>query len=216
MPIERTRDFFDGYAGDFDAIYSSRKGLLRGVLNSVLRRSMKLRFFKTLEGCEPVAGKRVLDVGCGPGHYAITLAGRGAAEVVGLDFADGMIDLADRHAREAGVADRCRFLTADFFTWQPEAPFDYVILMGFMDYMEDPRAVVARALEFTKRRAFFSFPAAGGFLAWQRQLRYRNRCALFLYRPEEIAALFPRDPGLDVRIEKIARDYFVTAERREK
>jgi len=112
------------------------------------------------------------------------------------------------------VADRCRFLAADFFAWRPERPFDYVVLMGFMDYMEDARAVVERALEFTTRRAFFSFPAAGGFLAWQRRLRYRNRCALYLYRREEIAALFPRDPRLEVRIEKIARDYFVTAERR--
>lgn len=214
MAAERTRDFFDGYAGDFDAIYSSRKGLVRGAINAVLRRSMKLRFLRSLEGCEPVAGRRVLDVGCGPGHYGITLAGRGAAEVVGIDFAGGMVELAARHAREAGVSDRCRFLVEDFFTWEPERPFDYVILTGFMDYMENARAVVERALRFTTRRALFSFPAAGGFLAWQRRMRYRNRCALFLYRREEIAALFPDGPDLDVRIEKIARDYFVTAEKR--
>ena len=215
MPAERARDFFHGYAGDFDAIYSSRKGVLRGALNAVLRRSMKLRFLKTLEGCEPVEGRRVLDVGTGPGHYAIALARRGAEEVVGLDFADGMIELAVHHAREAGVGGRCRFLNADFFTWRPERPFDYVILMGFMDYMQNARAVVECALSFTTRRAFFSFPAAGGFLAWQRKLRYRNRCPLFLYRREEIEALFPGEPGLEVRIEKIARDYFVTAEKRE-
>lgn len=211
MPTDRTRDFFDAYAGDFDAIYSTSRNPAQRAVNELLRRSMKLRFLKTLEGCRPVEGRRVLDVGCGPGHYAITLARRGAAEVVGLDFAPAMIDLAARHAARAGVGERCRFLAADFLRWEPEARFDYVILMGFMDYMPDARAVVRKAAAHAASRAFFSFPADGGFLAWQRKLRYRRRCDLFLYRREGIEALFAGLPGVSVEIERIARDWFVTA-----
>src|SRR5215471_5714500 len=98
MPAERTQEFFHQYANDFDAIYSNRNGLLNGFVNRVFRKSMRLRFEKSVEGCQPIEGKSVLDVGCGPGHYSITLARRGAGRVVGLDFAGGMIQIAAQHA----------------------------------------------------------------------------------------------------------------------
>src|ERR1039458_365723 len=78
MSTDRTQVFFHRYANDFDAIYSNRGGLLNGILNGMFRKSMKLRYLKTIEGCQPIQGKTALDVGCGPGHYAITLAQRGA------------------------------------------------------------------------------------------------------------------------------------------
>jgi hypothetical protein len=77
--------------------------------------------------------------------------------------------------------------------------------------MSDPQAVIRKVLSLTRCRAFFSFPAAGGILAWQRRIRYRNRCDLFLYRPEEIRQLFTGFPGVQVDISRIARDFFVTA-----
>jgi 2-polyprenyl-3-methyl-5-hydroxy-6-metoxy-1,4-benzoquinol methylase len=211
MPIERTQGFFHQYANDFDAIYSSPTGALNSIVNRLFRASMKLRFIKTLEGCRPIEGKSVLDIGCGPGHFAISLAQRGASRAVGLDFAEGMLQLAAEHARRAGVADRCEFRRGDFLQYAPSEPFDYVVVMGFMDYMPDPNAVVAKVLSLTRDRAFFSFPAAGGVLGWQRRLRYRKRCDLFLYRREEIERLFERFPGAQVEIVRIARDYFVTA-----
>src|SRR6185436_4971621 len=146
MTSDRTQGFFHQYANDFDAIYSNRGGVVDGVLNRLFRKSMKLRFVKSVEGCNPIQGKTVLDVGCGPGHYSITLAQRGARQVVGLDFADGMLEIATRHAAAAGVGDRCRFMVGDFLTHDPPEPFDYVIVMGFMDYMGDPRKVIRKVL----------------------------------------------------------------------
>lgn len=211
MSLERTQGFFHSYANDFDAIYSSRGGVFNGLINRLFRESMRLRFVKTLEGCVPIEGKTVLDVGCGPGHYSISLAQRGAAKVVGLDFAEGMLGLAAEHAARAGVAERCRFMSGDFMTCSPAEPFDYVVVMGFMDYMSDPRAVIGKALSLTRRRAFFSFPVAGGILSWQRRLRYRRRCDLFFYNRCQIEELFSGFGGVQVLIEPIARDYFVTA-----
>jgi SAM-dependent methyltransferase len=211
MPSDRTQGFFHRYANDFDAIYSNRGGLINGAVNNLFRKSMKLRFIKSIEGCQPIEGKTVLDVGCGPGHYSITLAQRGAARVVGLDFAAGMLQIAREHADQAGVGDRCEFRTGDFLQYPAGEPFDYVIVMGFMDYMTDPRRVVGKALSLARHKAFFSFPVAGGVLAWQRRLRYRNRCDLFLYRRDQLEEIFGGYPGVETTIEPISRDFFVTA-----
>jgi len=80
-----------------------------------------------------------------------------------------------------------------------------------MDYMERPREVVEKALSVCDVRAFFSFPLDGGVLAWQRRLRYRSRCDLFLYTEERVRDLFERTPARKVDVEVIARDLFVTA-----
>lgn len=210
-PATRTASFFDAYARDFDAIYGTRRTWPNRLVNRWLRRSMRLRYERTIAGCEPVAGRTALDIGCGPGHYAVELARRGAAGVVGLDFAESMIELARAHAADAGVADRCRFAFGDFMEYGAEGPFDYAILMGFMDYMAEPRRVIEKALSLARRRAFFSFPAAAGLLAWQRRLRYRNRCDLYLYGRDRIERLFESAGALEVTVEPIARDFFVTA-----
>lgn len=207
----RTRDFFHGYADRFDAIYGTEHTRWNALVNRLFRASMRLRFERTLAGCDPVAGASVLDIGCGPGHYAVELARRGAERVVGIDFADNMIARAIEHAAAAGVADRCEFLVGDIDHWQPDERFDYVVVMGFMDYVADPEALVRAAVGLTRRRAFFSFPAAGGLLAWQRRLRYRNRCPLYLYTPARLRAVLDAVPGASFSIEPVARDYFVTA-----
>lgn len=211
MSQHRTADFFDAYAGDFSAIYGTSNSPFNRVINSLFRKSMKLRFLKTIEGCDPIEGATVLDVGCGPGHYSVALARRGAASVYGVDFAPGMIELSRRHAREAGVEDRCRFETADFMEFGGDERFDYCVAMGFMDYMGEPRRIIEKVTALATRRAFFSMPRDGGFLAWQRKVRYRRRCDLYLYTQERIGELFD-GVGQRVRIEPISRDYFVTVE----
>jgi 2-polyprenyl-3-methyl-5-hydroxy-6-metoxy-1,4-benzoquinol methylase len=207
----QTSQFFDGYAADFDAIYGSDNGPVERIANRLFRRAMLIRYEKTLAGCQPVEGRTVIDIGCGPGHYSIALARAGAEKVLGLDFAAGMLKIASERAEAQGVGQRCSFVLADFLTHAIPERFDYAIVMGFMDYVRDPRPVIDRVLSIIRRRAFFSFPKAGGPLAWQRQLRYRNRCDLFLYRHDEIASLLSRT-GAAFSIEPIGRDFFVTLE----
>lgn len=205
-----TAKFFDAYAGDFDAIYGSGKGSIHRIINRLFRQSIRTRFELTLAACSGVQGKTVLDVGCGPGHYAISLAAMGAAEVLGIDFAPGMIELATAKAMEHKLGDICRFEVRDFFSLSGQS-HDLVILMGFMDYIADAKACIRHAMSLCRGKAFFSFPRSGGFLAWQRKLRYRHRCPLYLYSYQDITRLFSAIPGVHFRIRDLGRDYWVEA-----
>jgi 2-polyprenyl-3-methyl-5-hydroxy-6-metoxy-1,4-benzoquinol methylase len=210
MDTSRTASFFDAYAKDFNAIYGNENTLVNAVVNKVFRKSMVLRYEKTIAGCQPIQGKSVIDIGCGPGHYSVALAEQGASRVLGVDFAPGMIDIARRGAERAGVTDRCTFTLGDFLEVSGDEKFDYAIVMGFMDYVEDAGALMRRVLGVCRGKAFFSFPAGGGPLAWQRQLRYKSRCALYMYTEPQIRSLISALGVKSSSIEPIARDFFVT------
>jgi 2-polyprenyl-3-methyl-5-hydroxy-6-metoxy-1,4-benzoquinol methylase len=206
----RTSQFFDTYARNFDAIYGNRNTYLNRIINRYLRKSMRLRYEKTIHGCSPIEGKSVLDIGCGPGHYSVALAKNGAGEILGIDFSEEMIALATQNASSAAVGDRCHFVVRDFLTDSLDRKYDYAIAMGFMDYMSDPRRTVDKVLAVTNVKAFFSFPADGGILAWQRKLRYKKRCPLFMYNLPQLHELFSGFRTNAILWERIARDYFVT------
>jgi 23S rRNA (cytosine1962-C5)-methyltransferase len=77
------------------------------------------------------AGKRVLDLCCNTGGFAVYAAVRGAQEVVGIDIDEAVIDIAKGNARLNNV--RPRFVQADIFPWLRDAAnngdaFDVVIL----------------------------------------------------------------------------------------
>lgn len=57
-------------------------------------------------------GMKVLDLGCGDGTTALPAAGLGA-DVTGVDIASNLVAAANRRARQAGLASRCRFLEGD-------------------------------------------------------------------------------------------------------
>jgi 2-polyprenyl-3-methyl-5-hydroxy-6-metoxy-1,4-benzoquinol methylase len=65
-----------------------------------------------LMGIEDLAGKRVLDVGCGIGQYGVFFALKGA-EVRGFDLSPVGVEAGNALARENGVAGRCRFEVAN-------------------------------------------------------------------------------------------------------
>jgi 2-polyprenyl-3-methyl-5-hydroxy-6-metoxy-1,4-benzoquinol methylase len=204
--------FFDSYAEGFNAIYGNRNTFINRVVNKFLRSSMRLRFEKTITGCEPIKGRSVVDVGTGPGHFAITLADKGAGRVLGVDFAEGMIEVARKNAAHLGASSVCEFQFGDFHTYDFKGEkFNYGIAMGFMDYMSDPQMTVNRLLSLVTDRAFFSFPRKGGLLAWQRGLRYKSKCDLFLYSEADVRKLFENSAAKRFTVEPISRDFFVTA-----
>jgi ubiquinone/menaquinone biosynthesis C-methylase UbiE len=210
MPEKEVAEFFDAYSDRFNAIYGNKNSLINSAVNRLFRKSMRLRFDYTIGGCQPIEGKTVVDIGCGPGHYSIRLANMGAQNTLGLDFAPGMIEIAKKNAERAGVGGLCQFVYGDFLSYSFNRKFDCAIVMGFMDYIEQPAKVIDKVLAITSDKAFFSFPVGGGILAWQRTQRYKNRCKLFLYTEEDLRRLFAGRKCRKIEIQKISRDFFVT------
>jgi SAM-dependent methyltransferase len=121
-----------------------------------------------------------------------------------------MLSLARQNARHHGVEGRCDFILADYMTYAVNNSFDYSIVMGFMDYVEEPKKVIEKVLSITKAKAFFSFPVDHGILAWQRRLRYKWKCDLFMYNREQLNELFGDMGHAEIEVEQVSRDFLVT------
>ena len=89
-----------------------------------------------------LAGKRVLDVGCGGGILAESMAQRGA-EVLGIDLSTKPLRVAQLHALEAGVAGlRYREVSAEELADEAPASFDVVTCMEMLEHVPQPASVV--------------------------------------------------------------------------
>lgn len=207
--MKENKSFWDSYASDFNAIYGTKNSWLNNVINKFFRGSMKMRFEKTMQ-IIPDENVSVIDIGCGPGHYCFSLAKSGQREILGIDFSENMIQLATNHVLDLGIEKRLKFEVLNFLEFEPKEKYDYSIMMGFIEYFEHPELIIKKALYITNRKIIMSFPVAGGFLAFQRKLRYKRRCYLRLYSHDDIKELMK---GLNIntfKIEKIQRDFFVT------
>jgi SAM-dependent methyltransferase len=91
-------------------------------------------------------GARVLEVGCGPGHLSVRLAGQHRLQVTGLDLDPAMIARArantDRAANRGGR--RPSFLVGDVAALAfPDGSFDLVVSTLSMHHWADPAAGLA-------------------------------------------------------------------------
>jgi len=89
-----------------------------------------------------VAGRRVLDVGCGGGLLSEALA-RTGAQVCGIDLAPGMIEVARLHAAESGLAIDYRVASAEEVAQQQPRHFHVVTCMEMLEHVPDPAAMTA-------------------------------------------------------------------------
>ena len=92
------------------------------------------------------SARLVLDMGCGTGVAARTLARRAgfAGRVVGVDRSPFLIAAADRLAREEGLSARLEFRTGDTHSLAiADASFDAVVAHTLISHVEDPAAVLA-------------------------------------------------------------------------
>lgn len=188
-PEHRVARHFDVHAQDFDSIYETEKGFLRTARDRLTRGTVVKRLDFIREIAADLKPARVLDVGCGSGRFAVSLAGDGAT-VVGLDFAPEMLALARQKAAQAGVADRCEFLEVDFMTWDWDEPFDLVLAIGVLDYVPHAAPFVARLAKASRGRTVISYPRRFHPLVPVRIARLRMRgCPVFFYDRAQVESL---------------------------
>lgn len=95
-----------------------------------------------VERAGPLAGRSVVDVGCGGGLLAEAMAGRGA-RVVGIDLADDLLRVAELHALEAGISVEYRHESAEAHAAPHAGLYDVVTCMEMLEHVPDPEAIVA-------------------------------------------------------------------------
>ena len=206
---EQVRSFFDGEAERFQAIYSREKALSQRLVDFLFHRVVHQRFQLTLDLCGPVAGKKILDIGCGPGHYCVEFARRGA-EVVGLDFAPVMVEKARSAAVDAGVEERCVFEVCDFLQWRQPHHFDICLAIGFFDYISDPAAFLRKICTLTRDQLVMSFPKRWTSRTFSRWLRLRMRgCPVFFYSETDVASLLKPADWSRLDVHRLSRDFLV-------
>jgi SAM-dependent methyltransferase len=80
--------------------------------------------------------QRVLELGCGSGWLTVLLARMGVRDIVGADFSEAQIQLAEERAAQAGVTDRVRFHLADVAGLRHDlGTFDLVIIHAFLHHL---------------------------------------------------------------------------------
>jgi len=198
--LDRTQRYFDQHAAAFDSLYHEGQPVARA-FNRIFRAAIYERFAITFDESEPIAGKSILDVGCGSGRYAVEFARRGASRVVGLDYAAGMLDLARQYARSAGVQDRCDFVEGDFTALQLNERFDVVIAIGVFDYQDKPVEFLRRMAARSRGRVIATFPGTSLVRMRIRKLRYWLKDCPVLFYTERDVRRISAEAGLErVRI----------------
>ena len=86
-----------------------------------------------------LAGKTVLDFGCGDGLEAIELAKLGAQRVYGVDTNLGCVEIARWHAEQAHVSH-----AVEFFTEAPQVLADLAISLDTFEHFSEPAAILRR------------------------------------------------------------------------
>ncbi len=109
-----------------------------------------------IDGHSPVAGKRLVDVGCGGGILAEAMAQRGA-QVTGIDMGEAPLSVARLHQLESGVdVDYQRSTAEDLAAAQPE-DFDIVCCLEMLEHVPDPGAVIKACADMARPGAAMYF-----------------------------------------------------------
>ncbi len=213
--VTETKDvetFFHGYAADFDSIYghTKKRSAWDKFLDTYFRKSMRLRYDLVLKYAANPAIKTILDVGCGGGVYCEALL-KGGKIVTGLDIAAGMLELAEKKTVDFVKEGRVNYVHSGYLEHHFSEQFDAAILVGFFDYIKTPLDVFRKLETDVTKELLMSFPKSGGFLGWQRKVRYNMRnCPLYYYSRKDLETLFAKVGwGNKVEIFNIERDFFV-------
>jgi 2-polyprenyl-6-hydroxyphenyl methylase/3-demethylubiquinone-9 3-methyltransferase len=129
-----------------------------------------------------LAQRRALDVGCGGGLLAESLARHGA-HVSAIDLAPAMIEVARLHAHESALSIDYHVSSVEQFALQAAAPFDVITCMELIEHVASPAALLAAMTQLLR---------PGGDLFISTINRNLRSFALAIVAAEYLLHLIPR------------------------
>jgi 2-polyprenyl-6-hydroxyphenyl methylase / 3-demethylubiquinone-9 3-methyltransferase len=102
-----------------------------------------------IESITNLAGKKVLDVGCGGGILAESLSKAGAT-VCGIDLSSKALKVAELHQLESGTTVHYRSISAEDLAKQEPEQYDVVTCMEMLEHVPDPNSVVQACANLCK------------------------------------------------------------------
>ena len=101
--------------------------------------------------------KKVVDIGCGGGILAESMAKMGAS-VTGIDMAEASLEMARLHGLESGVSVDYQCITAEALANQAQGEYDVVTCMEMLEHVPEPASVVQACAKLVKPggHVFFS------------------------------------------------------------
>ena len=156
----------------------------------------------------PVAGKRVLDVGCGGGILTEAMANKGA-NVKGIDLSEKALKVAELHSLESGAKVSYELISAEDLAAREPGQYDVVTCMEMLEHVPDPSAVVQACATLVKPggNLFFStlnrnpksylFAIIGAEYVLGLLPRGTHDYAKFI-KPSELSQ-FARNAGLEIK-----------------
>jgi 2-polyprenyl-6-hydroxyphenyl methylase/3-demethylubiquinone-9 3-methyltransferase len=129
-----------------------------------------------------LAGKSVLDVGCGGGILSEGMALRGA-QVLGIDLGETHLKVAELHTLESGVEVEYRRIAVETLAEDSPGSFDLVTCMEMLEHVPDPASVV---------RACARLVRPGGQVFFSTLNRNLKSYALAVVAAEYVLGMLPR------------------------
>jgi len=103
-----------------------------------------------------LAGKRVLDVGCGGGILAEAMAARGAA-VTGIDLSEKSLRVAELHLLSSEAEVTYERSSAEDYAARHAGEFDVVTCMELLEHVPQPSSVVAACAQLARPGGYVFF-----------------------------------------------------------
>jgi SAM-dependent methyltransferase len=203
----RVQEHFRRKAFSFDRLYEEDSLLQRRLRPGLLRRRDL-----AVTVVESYNAPRVLDVGCGSGRIAEHVLEHGAAEYVGIDFSEPMLELArERLGRFEG---RVALVQGDFLEEPLEGPFEVVLALGLFDYLPEPEPFARRMHELCSGTLVASFPGWSWLKGPIRKVRYElvNGVAIFDYTEDGLRELLGASGFTRIDVIRPGSGFLVQAE----
>ena len=103
-----------------------------------------------IQSLTPLAGQRVIDIGCGGGILTDAMA-RAGANATGIDLAGKALKVAQLHALEAETPNvNYREISAEAMAQEAPGSFDTVTCMEMLEHVPDPASVVRACAQLVK------------------------------------------------------------------